>query len=129
MKRSVSVGMCSALFISKPITSDAFTSFTSFSPMAPIASKMFSTSVCDAANNSNNPLMKNSGLPLFGEIKADHVVPALEEDIASLKTNFQTFEQQLVDKKADFKLVSSHVACVCLDKCRNDDRCLKCEDV
>lgn len=41
-------------------------------------------------NLSNNPLLKKNSLPLFGQIKADHILPAVEYDLSNLKTNFQS---------------------------------------
>jgi hypothetical protein len=37
---------------------------------------------------ANNPLCKKDGLPLFNEIKANHVGPAIQYDINKMKNDF-----------------------------------------
>jgi oligopeptidase A len=43
-----------------------------------------------------NPLLIGSGLPPFQEIKAEHVVPAIEQILATVNTEFTELEQNLV---------------------------------
>merc|ERR1719387_1032882 len=44
-----------------------------------------------------NPLKDKSGLPKFSEIRPDHVLPAVEEDLATLKSGFATLEKELAN--------------------------------
>ncbi|NMG07296.1 M3 family metallopeptidase [Brasilonema sp. UFV-L1] len=44
---------------------------------------------------SDNPLLKASGLPPFGEIKAEHVVPAFNQLLAELDQELATLEADL----------------------------------
>lgn len=104
MKRSLGVGLASALIASKP---------SRLGPNSPSITNRF-ISACDASNMDlkSNPLMKNDGLPLFNEIKPEHVVPALEHDISELKANFQSLETSIQGKQKDFTLVGI---------CKNDE--------
>ena len=45
----------------------------------------------------SNPLKDKTGLPKFSEIKPDHVLPAVEEDLATLKSGFDTLEKELAN--------------------------------
>ena len=36
----------------------------------------------------NNPLMNKKSTPLFAEIKPEHILPAIQQDLTSLKTDF-----------------------------------------
>jgi len=40
------------------------------------------------ANLANNPLMNKKSTPLFAEIRPEHILPAMQHDLASLKTGF-----------------------------------------
>lgn len=37
---------------------------------------------------ASNPLLKKDSTPLFAEITNDHILPAVQKDLASLKTGF-----------------------------------------
>jgi oligopeptidase A len=47
------------------------------------------------ANISYNPLLKGSGLPPFADIKAEHVVPAINQLISELDTELSKLESQI----------------------------------
>jgi len=44
---------------------------------------------------SSNPLFQKDALPLFKDIKAEHMIPALTADIEALTEGFKTFESEL----------------------------------
>lgn len=50
----------------------------------PTSRQMSSASVALA----NNPLLKKDSTPLFAEITNEHILPAVQKDLASLKTGF-----------------------------------------
>jgi hypothetical protein len=37
---------------------------------------------------TNNPLMNKKSTPLFAEIKSEHILPAIDQDLAALKSGF-----------------------------------------
>eukprot|EP01031_Cornospumella_fuschlensis_P043668 gene43668-53401_t len=66
------------------------------------------SSAISAVDLASNPLLQKDGLPKFKEIKAEHIVPALEHDLNSLKTSFQGLESKLqsknhLEKPQDFR--------------------------
>jgi oligopeptidase A len=52
---------------------------------------LFATSTLD-----DNPLLQKNSLPLFHEIKSDHVLPAIEQDLSLITSNFKSFETELL---------------------------------
>ncbi|XP_071815098.1 uncharacterized protein [Apostichopus japonicus] len=55
---------------------------------------------CSAAEHSNrnkNPLLDNSGLPRFEEIRAEHVVPGLKSILSDVENEFEKLETKLSD--------------------------------
>ncbi|MGB3295051.1 MAG: M3 family metallopeptidase [Phormidesmis sp.] len=48
-----------------------------------------------ATQNASNPLLIGKGLPPFGEIKADHVVPGIEQLLQELTLELQAVEETL----------------------------------
>ena len=53
----------------------------------------------------SNPLTKRDKLPLFNQIKAEHVLPAVESDLAEYHKNFKALESTLSKDKANFGVV------------------------
>ena len=47
--------------------------------------------------DASNPLKDKTGLPKFAEISPEHVLPAVEEDLATLKSGFETLEKELAN--------------------------------
>jgi hypothetical protein len=43
----------------------------------------------EITDDPSNPLCKHDGLPLFQEIKAEHVVPAVKNDLHKMKSHFE----------------------------------------
>jgi len=50
---------------------------------------------CNSEGDNANALMIKTGLPKFNAIKSEHVVPAVEQDIASLERDFEALERKL----------------------------------
>jgi Zn-dependent oligopeptidase len=72
----------------------------------PSALQMAST----LSQTSENPLLRQEGLPLFRSIAARHVVPAISTLIMQLKTDFDELESQLSDgRTASFENTIEHV--------------------
>eukprot|EP01032_Pedospumella_encystans_P037618 gene37618-42607_t len=51
------------------------------------------------ASLANNPLMNKKSTPLFAEIRPEHILPAMQHDLASLKTGFADLETSLGTSK------------------------------
>jgi hypothetical protein len=43
----------------------------------------------EITDDPSNPLCKHDGLPLFQEIKAEHVIPAVKNDLHKMKSHFE----------------------------------------
>lgn len=78
----------------------SFTSLLSRSALSrPIGVGLFAQSMwlmstsnraqCNTPADPSNPLLNKDGLPLFKQIKPAHVQPALEHDLARLKTDLK----------------------------------------
>ena len=51
---------------------------------------------------TKNPLQQRNTLPLFSAIDASHVLPAMEQDLASLKNDFAKLEESVKSSDATY---------------------------
>lgn len=81
------------------ITASLFSSnnYKGNSVCQPLRSTTTDADIKQIEDISTNPLMKKGSLPLFTEIKSEHILPAVQEDLKTLKSNFQDFEAILLN--------------------------------